>query len=157
MLKWSRYAFAGVALALAGCASLQPKLETPTVAVNSVKVMPGQGLNVRFLIGLHVKNPNAIPLPIHGVNYTVALSGQPVVSGDSQNQPTIPARGEQDVEIEAVADLVSGLSLANSLLSNPLQQEVPYAVKASIDVGAFLPNIPVQKSGVVNLTTGAIR
>jgi hypothetical protein len=42
-------------------------------------------------------------------------------------------------------------------LSNPLQQEVPYAVNASVDVGAFLPNIPVQKSGVVNLTTGVIR
>lgn len=157
MLKWCRYLVAGLTLSLAGCAALQPKLEAPAVAVNSVKVMPGQGLNVRFLIGLHVKNPNAIPLPIHGVNYTVALSGQPVVSGNTQDQPTIPARGEQDVEIEAVADVMSGLSLANSLLSNPLQQEVPYAVKASVDVGAFLPNIPVQKSGVVNLTTGAIR
>lgn len=52
---------------------------------------------------------------------------------------------------------MNGLSLANSLLSNPLQSEVPYAVKASLDVGAFLPNIPVQKSGMVNLTTGAIR
>lgn len=59
--------------------------------------------------------------------------------------------------MEAVADLMNGLSLANTLLSNPLQQEVPYAVKASVDVGAFLPNIPVQKSGVVNLTTGAIQ
>lgn len=156
MLKWGRTILAGVALTLAGCAALQPKLEAPAVAVNSVKVMPGQGLNVRFLIGLHVKNPNAIPLPIHGVNYTVALSGQPV-SGNTQNQPTIPAHGEQDVEIEAVADLMNGLSLANSLLSNPLQQEVPYAVKASVDVGAFLPNIPVQKSGSVNLTTGEIR
>ena len=157
MLKLGRAILAGIALTLAGCAALQPKLEAPAVAVNSVKVMPGQGLNVRFLIGLHVKNPNAIPLPIHGVNYTVALSGQPVVSGNTQDQPTIPAHGEQDVEIEAVADLMNGLSLANSLLSNPLQQEVPYAVKASVDVGAFLPNIPVQKSGVVNLTTGAIR
>ena len=157
MLKWCRYVLVGVALMLAGCAALQPKLETPTVAVNSVKVLPGQGLNMRFLIGLHVQNPNAIPLPIHGVNYTVALSGQQVVSGNSQNQPTIPAHGEQDVEIEAVADLMNGLSLANALLSNPLQQEVPYAVKASVDVGAFLPNIPVWKNGTVNLATGAIR
>ena len=157
MLKLGRAILAGIALTLAGCAALQPKLEAHAVAVNSVKVMPGQGLNVRFLIGLHVKNPNAIPLPIHGVNYTVALSGQPVVSGNTQDQPTIPAHGEQDVEIEAVADLMNGLSLANSLLSNPLQSEVPYAVKASLDVGAFLPNIPVQKSGMVNLTTGAIR
>ena len=157
MLKWCRYVLAGVALMLAGCAALQPKLETPTVAVNSVKVLPGQGLNLRFLIGLHVQNPNAIPLPIHGVNYTVALADQQVVSGNSQNQPTIPAHGEQDVEIEAVADLMNGLSLANALLSNPLQQEVPYAVKASVDVGAFLPNIPVWKNGTVNLATGAIR
>ena len=157
MLKWCRYVLAGVALTLAGCAALQPKLETPTVAVNSVKVLPGQGLNMRFLIGLHVQNPNAIPLPIHGVNYTVALSGQQVVSGNSQNQPTIPAHGEQDVEIEAVADLMNGLSLANALLSNPLQQEVPYAVKASVDVGAFLPNIPVWNIGTVNRATGAIR
>jgi LEA14-like dessication related protein len=157
MLKLVRYLLAAAALSLAGCAALQPKLEAPTATVNSVKVMPGQGLNVRFLIGLHVQNPNALPLPIHGINYTVALSGQSVVSGNTQNQPTIPAHGEQDVEVEAVADLMSGLSLANSLLSNPLQQEVPYAVKASVDVGAFFPNIPVQKSGVVNLTTGAIR
>lgn len=77
-------------LSLAGCAALQPKLEAPTVAVNSVRVMPGQGLNLRFLIGLHVQNPNSLPLPIHGVNYTVALSGQPVVSGNSQNQPISP-------------------------------------------------------------------
>ncbi|WP_024872634.1 LEA type 2 family protein [Tolumonas lignilytica] len=157
MLKWYRCVLTAIALTLTGCAALQPKLEAPSVAVNSVKVMPGQGLNLRFLIGLHVQNPNAIPLPIHGINYTVALSGQPVVSGNSQNQPTIPAHGEQDVEIEAVADLVNGLSLANTLLSNPLQQEVPYAVKAAVDVGAFLPNIPVQKSGTVNLTTGTIR
>ena len=47
--------------------------------------------------------------------------------------------------IEAVADLVSGLSLANSLLSNPLQQEVPYAVNASVDARRFPPNIPGKK------------
>lgn len=157
MLKWCRYVVAGIALTLAGCAALQPKLEAPTVAVNSVKVMPGQGLNLRFLIGLHVQNPNSIPLPIRGVNYTVALANQQVVSGNTQNQPTIPARGSQDVEIEAVADLMNGLSLANALLSNPLQQEVPYAVKASVDVGAFLPNIPVWKNGTVNLATGVVR
>lgn len=157
MLKLGRAILAGIALTLAGCAALQPKLEAPAVAVNSVKVMPGQGAECSLPDRIACKNPNAIPLPIHGVNYTVALSGQPVVSGNTQDQPTIPAHGEQDVEIEAVADLMNGLSLANSLLSNPLQSEVPYAVKASLDVGAFLPNIPVQKSGMVNLTTGAIR
>lgn len=152
------YWVAGAAMvALSGCSSLQQSLQAPTATVNSVKVMPGQGLNLRFLVGLHVKNPNFIPLPVHGVNYSVALSGQEVVTGNSQNQPTIPAHGEQDIEIEAVANLVSGLSLANTLLANPLQQAVPYQVKASIDVGALLPNIPVQKSGTVNLTTGQLQ
>lgn len=151
------YLIAGTMLALSGCSSLQQSLQAPTASVNSLKVMPGDGLNVRFLVGLHVKNPNFLPLPIHGVNYAVSLSGQDVVTGNSQNQPTIPAHGEQDIEIEAVANLVNGLTLANTLLSNPLQQTVPYNVKASIDVGALLPNIPVQKSGSVNLTTGELK
>ncbi len=151
------YWVAGAILALSGCSSLQQSLQAPTASVNSLKVMPGNGLNIRFLVGLHVKNPNFIPLPVRGVNYAVSLSGQEVVSGNSQNQPTIPAHGEQDIEIEAVANLVSGLTLANALLANPLQQTVPYNVKASIDVGALLPNIPVQKRGSVNLTTGELK
>ena len=37
MLKLGRAILAGIALTLAGCAALQPNLEAPAVAVNSVK------------------------------------------------------------------------------------------------------------------------
>ncbi len=144
-------------MVLSGCASLVEKMQPPTATIKSVKVMPGQGLNPRFVIGLHVVNPNGVTLPLRGVDYDVMLAGQSVVTGHNENLASIPANGEQDVEIEAVANLMNGLSLANALLANPLQQEVNYQVKASLDVGRFFPNIPLSKAGTVNLTTGALK
>lgn len=142
---------------MAGCASLVAKLQPPSATIQSVKLLPGQGLNPHFLISLHVTNPNSMALPLRGFDYDVLLAGQSVVTGHNENLATIPANGEQNVEVEAVANLMNGLTLANVLLANPLQQDVNYQVKASLDVGRFFPNIPLSKSGSVNLTTGQIK
>ncbi len=49
-------------LILSGCAGLQPHLETPKVSITSFRLLPSETMAPRFEVGLHVINPNLIPL-----------------------------------------------------------------------------------------------
>lgn len=137
-------------VALAGCAVLSPGFETPTVAVNSFRVLPSQGSAPRFEIGLHIVNPNRSALKLEGVIYSLSLEGHKVLTGASSDLPVIEAYGEGDVTLSATADLLSTLSLIAGLLNQP-QETFVYKLEASLDIGSLRPRIRVQKKGEISL------
>ena len=52
---------------LAGCASMQPGYESPSVTVNHFRALPSEGVAPRFEIGLRILNPNRSSLKLHGI------------------------------------------------------------------------------------------
>lgn len=138
-----------LALLLAGCASLRPDLEAPSVRVTDLRSLPSDGLAPRFLVRLHVINPNDIELPLRGIVYTIEVRDRELVAGASTDLPTIPAYGEGEVELTATADLFGGLGLIRDILRDR-DGPVDYRVEAKLDVG-FGPDIRVTRAGEIDL------
>ena len=73
-----------------GCATLSPSFEDPTVTVSSFRVLPSDSISPKFEIGLHIVNPNNVPLELEGVAYTASIEGNQVLAGASNELPVIP-------------------------------------------------------------------
>jgi LEA14-like dessication related protein len=125
-----------------GCASLEPGFETPTVGITS--------LVPKFEIGLHIVNPNRSSLKLDGLVYSVTLEGHKVLTGVSNNLPTIDAYGEGDIVLIATADLLNSIGLFASLLQSQ-QEAFDYKLDAKLDIGSFRPRIHVVKEGEISL------
>ena len=140
-------------LLAAGCAPLLPSYETPVVTVSSFRVLPGSGIVPSFEIGLHVANPNRVPLKLAGLSYHVELEGFRVLNGVAGQLPVIEAYGEGTILLNAQPDLISTMSLFSELMSRP-REDYRYRLEALLDVGGLLPKIRVQKDGSLALRGG---
>lgn len=135
---------------LSGCATLSPDFEQPSVSVSSFRMLPSENLVPNFEIGLHVINPNRVPLKLFGLTYEVELAGHRVLTGVASELPEIGAYGEGDVLLQASPDLFSTIGLFNDLMNQP-RETIDYNFSARLDVGKFLPKINVEKSGAISL------
>ena len=131
----------------AGCATLSPGFEEPSLQVNSIRLKNSHSLAPEFEISLRVTNPNRDDLSIDGMTYTMNLAGNQVVSGAANDLPTIPGYGEAEVKIMATLSLLGGFKLLNDLM-NEYQESVGYEIIVKLDVGKFYPRITIQREGV---------
>ncbi len=139
---------------LGGCAGMmRSTLNTPDVSLQTFRVLPQQGVGPRFEIGLHIINPNREPLNFFGIYYTVDIEGYKVLSGVSNNLPTVEPYGEADIYLEAGVDLLSGIRLLSSLMNDP-RESFKYGFKAKLDPRGYLRDIIIQEEGEFNLRGG---
>lgn len=133
-------------LFISSCAQMQFNYETPTVSLNSFRILPSDGMGPRFEIGLHVVNPNRSSLNLEGISYTVIIEGHRILTGVANDLPVIDGYGEGDVLLNATADLFSSISLVTGMLKDR-RESIAYELDAKLDVGGFRPNIHVEKRG----------
>lgn len=136
---------------LVSCATLRPDFEQPQVTVSSFRMLPSQGLVPKFEIGLHVLNPNRIPLQLRGMSYQVELEGHRVLTGVASELPQIAAYGEGEVLVLASPDLLSSISLFTDLMNQP-RERFHYNFSARLDVGGLWPKIRVEKTGQISFS-----
>ncbi len=136
---------------LQGCATLKPlDFEDPTVTVNSVKIIPSEGIAPAFEISLHLINPNSIALPLRGVAYSIIIDGHKILNGVSNEMPEIAAYGSGDITLSANANLLNSVRLIASLMQQN-RQMVEYEMNAKLDLGTFTPNIHIKDVGEISL------
>ena len=135
---------------LSGCAALNPNFEKPQVSVNSFKILPGGSINPTFEIGLRVVNPNNIALNLKGMSYTASIEGNKVFSGVANQLPIVPAYGEEDVKLQAQADLFGGIGLIADLMK-PRETPIGYTLKVKLDVGTFALPIYITREGNLSM------
>lgn len=140
-----------MALILTACGNLPIGLETPGVTVTSFRVQPSDAMTPRFEIGLNVTNPNAVPLNIDGLAYSISIEGKSVLDGVTNNIDPIEAYGSGDIVITAVPDVIAGVRVLTGLLRGN-NDAVSYAFEAKLDVGSWLPDIRVRDDGEISLT-----
>ncbi len=133
---------------LLACATIPSDFEEPAVSVTSFKPINSGGITPQFEIVLHVTNPNREALAIEGMSYTIHLEGNKVMSGVSNDLPTIEPYGEADVTLNATANLLGGFKLLTGLM-NSQKENIDYEFKAKLDVGTFMPRISVVKKGTL--------
>lgn len=138
---------------LASCATLSPDFEQPSVMVSSFRALPSNSIVPKFEIGLHIINPNQVPLKLFGMAYNVELEGHRILTGVASELPMISAYGEGDVLLQVSPDLFSTVSLFTDLMNQP-REKFQFSFSARLDVGKFLPKILVEKTGEISLLTG---
>jgi LEA14-like dessication related protein len=131
---------------VAGCTTLRPGFETPSVDVTSFRMLPSQTLTPRFEIGMRIVNPNAVRLNLRGMSYKVFLNDYQVVDGAANDLPVVPAYGDAEFKVTATVGLIESMRFVNDMLQNSRGQ-VAYRIKAKLDIGAMVPSIRVGKSG----------
>lgn len=138
-------------LLTAGCATLHPDYETPTVTVGAVRALPSEGLAPRFEIDLHIINPNRSALALQGIAYTLKLEGYKILTGVANDLPIIEGYGEGDVTLTASTNLVSSIRFFSDLMTTQ-RDAITYDLEAKLDPGGLQPNIYVSEKGAINLS-----
>lgn len=147
MLRRSRFPLILILTLLCSCAGMRPGYESPSVSLRSFRYLPQDGISPRFEIGLHLVNPNKTALPLNGIFYTVKIEGHKVLTGVANDLPTVEPYGEADILLEASVDLLQGVGLFQTLLTQP-QTSLKYVFDAKLDVGAaFGSDVRIQEKG----------
>ena len=137
----------GLCLGLvAGCSTLRPDFETPSVNVTSFTPLPSQSFTPRFEIGMRVVNPNSTSLSLRGMSYKIFLNDYEVVEGAVNELPVVPAYGEAEFKVIATVSLIEGMRFVQDLLQKA-QGKVDYRLQVKLDVGAMIPSIRIEKTG----------
>jgi LEA14-like dessication related protein len=148
-----RALFVGVcALLLASCAAA-PRLVTPRVAVDSVRLDRITGGEARFDVILRLDNPNPRELAVDAIYATVTIDDVPVGNAILKGPLRLPASGEATATLQARAGLAAVLRLAADFAQRAQEQkgtgqptQVRYAVSGSATVqGGYA--IPFSRSG----------
>ena len=111
LLLQSSILIATLALLL-GCAGL-PGRYAPRVNVAGIDSLPGEGLELRFMLKLRIQNPGDTDLPYDGVWAEIELRGQPLASGGAAVKGVVPRFGEAVVMVPVTA---SGLNIARQVI-----------------------------------------
>ena len=132
--------------AVAGCATLSPDYEEPTVALTSFRSLPSDGVAPAFEVGLRIINPNPDDLVLQGIVYTIRLDGRDVVKGVGKDFPVIEGYSQEDVTLTASVDLLGGLRFIADAMRKR-DTAVNYEFEARLDLAGLYPSIRVKESG----------
>ena len=133
-----------------GCASLTQEFDPPKVNLESFRSLPSEGGAPRFEIVLRIINPNAQPLDIAGISYSVELLGKELITGVANDIAPIEGYGEGEVTLEAGLQLFELLRLLASL-GETASQPLVYKFSAKIDFNGFMPTQRIEDSGEITL------
>lgn len=97
---------------LSGCAGLTGQY-APRVYLAGIDSLPGEGLELRFMLKLRIQNPSDGDLRYEGVWAEVELRGQPLASGGAPVAGVVPRFGEAVVMVPVTA---SGLNIARQVI-----------------------------------------
>lgn len=136
-----------ITLCVSACEVIQQQVQTPNVNLVSVQMAEQQGLRQMFDVKLAVNNPNSFALNLAGINYQIALEGLDVINGSANQIPTIPAYGEQTLDVRFGFGILEGLQLMNRL-SKKNEAGLNYSLNMQLDTGMpLIGAIPVARSG----------
>lgn len=150
-LLWNKVFLITICLLLVNCASLQPKLEQPTVKVAGLQLLPAQGFNQPIEVSLLISNPNDRDLSLRGISYNIGIENFDVLSGVSNELPVLTAYKETPVKVVVSANVIQLVRLLEHFSRTGVREEVNYNFSAKLDFSAWLPALRVNEKGAIPL------
>ncbi len=138
-----------LAMALPGCATLSQK-DALKVTVAGVEPLPGEGLELRFLVRLRVQNPNDTAVEFDGVALDLALNGKDLASGVSDQRGVVPRFGETLLDVPLTVSAFAAVRQAISLGGAADKGEMTYVVSGKLAGGLF-GSVRFSSSGVLGV------
>ncbi len=147
-----RLTAAAVLLALGACAGLGD-LQTPELDVLGVQMLSTDMFAQRFVVRMHVQNPNDIELPVKGIDYKLLLMGDQFAEGTTDEAFVLPALGEAEFDMTVTTNFVSSLGRLVSRMGGGKLENVEYELAGTlfIDKG-MVRKVPFNKRGTVDFT-----
>lgn len=150
-LMWNKVFFITICMLLASCSSMQPKLEQPSVKVSGLQLLPAQGFTQPIEVSLLISNPNDRDLSLRGISYTIGIENFDVLSGVSNELPTLIAYKETPVKVVVTANVIQIVRLLEHFSRTAVREQVNYNFSAKLDFSAWLPALRVNEKGTIPL------
>jgi LEA14-like dessication related protein len=133
-------------------------LQTPQLEVLGVQMMSTDMFAQRFVVRMHVKNPNDIELPVKGIDYTLLLMGDLFAEGQTNEPFVLPALGEAEFDMTVTTNFVSSLGRLISRMGGGKLENIDYELAGTllIDKG-MVRKIPFNKRGTLDFTRAAAK
>lgn len=144
-------ALVAAALVLTGCAALGAKLESPRVSVVGIRALEANLFEQTLEVRMRVQNPNALDIPVRGLDIDVEVADEPFAQGVSAREFTVPARGEAEFDMIVTAHAATAL-LRIATASRAEREQVGYRLKGKLSTKlGMLRSIPFEETGTLPL------
>jgi len=127
-------------------AGIKGVAEPPRVSVRDVSFERFTWQGGEAIFTLDLSNPNAFPLPLTGVDYSLLLNGVQVGMGSREQSLQIPARQSRMVQFPLRLSFVNMASVLPGLMR---QGNMNYQLRGSVHLPLF--KIPFTRSGSTRL------
>ena len=153
-IRWAPGLLLACSLPLAGCASFPSvRPDPPTVSVAGVRPLSIGLTKQRLEFRLRVENPNDFELPLRSLDFVADLAGERIATGRSDERVTIPANGEEIVEVEVEAGIGRLLERMRDMLDNRTL-DLDYEVSGFVKLDNWPARIPFDVGGVLENPRG---
>jgi len=139
-----------VLLLLAGCTGLGIN-ERPVVTLTNLRLLESEGLSMRFAIDLTITNPGPVSIPVDGLSWNLNLEGSRILTGVSNEVPTLEPFTEVPLSLEANTNLTGMVELFTRLL-NRQNEQFDYELETRLGLGGFRLPLSYTDSGSISLS-----
>lgn len=137
-------------LSLAGCAALTTPLESPYVSLAGLQLSEVSLFEQRYTLTLRIQNPNAVDLPIAGMNYVLHVNGEEFARGVNAEAVDVPAHGEALAKVDVTSNL-AGLFDQIKRLGSGGEPRLDYKLEGSVSLASRLVKLPFKYEGSVDM------
>jgi len=145
------FVFLGLLTACANLSNLPIQAVAPEVSLADFSVAEMGFSEQTYRLKLRLHNPNPFPLPLSGMNYQLYLNDKEFTRGESTDAISIPAMGEEFLELDVKGNLMSmigGLQDLQSVFNRVLN----YRVMGGVNVIKGAPlQMPFEYKGEISL------
>lgn len=140
-----------VCLFAVGCAQLTMEKPTAKIATMSLQDINTSGFTMNF--GVDVHNPNSKALPVKAADYQLMLSGMKVLEGKAKPEHSIPANGDEQVQLPVTLTYDNLLAAKSAILKGGGNLSYAFDGGLSFDTGGMFGNlrVPLKYNGELPL------
>ena len=149
------FAVAIMALWLAACAALGPKLETPRLSIINAEIIKSDLFEQRLKVRMRVQNPNDRELAVSGITYGIELAGEELGRGMTGSSFVVPRMGEAEF------DMMINVNMAGTLLRlaskaektrGGMPEALDYRIVGKVALAkGLLRSVPFEEKGTLKL------
>jgi LEA14-like dessication related protein len=123
-------------LLLSGCVSM-PKRDPLLVTVAGIEPLQGEGLEMRMMVKLRVKNPNDAPVDFNGTAVEMAVQGKSFATGVSDASGSVPRFGETVVSVPVTISAIAMIRQAMGFMGSSGPEKLKYEMKGKLHAPSF--------------------
>ncbi len=133
-------------LCVAGCQTIEPFFQKPTVTFNTIKVKDMSLFNATAVFHFDVSNPNPVGGTLQDLTYDLTVNQKSIARGTADKGLHIPAKGSKTVELPV---FINYFDIIESLTELITKNEIAYDLSGTFNLMGF--NMPYHTSGKLPL------